>query len=98
LLIEGSKHVLDTYSPESRASAKRQLEALGVEVVLGQRVMDIRRDEVVLPDRTIRAGTILWAAGVGASPLMRSLGVPLDRQGRVLVEPDLSVPGHPSVF
>ncbi len=98
LLIEGGDDVLDAYAPDLRASARRQLEALGVEVITGRRVTDIRRDEVVLPDRTIRAGTVLWAAGVAASPITRSLGVPLDRRGRVPVGPDLSLPDHPEVF
>lgn len=98
VLIEGGEHVLDNYALELRESARRQLEKLGAEVITGQRVTGIRRDEVELADRTIRAGTILWAAGVGASPLTRSLGVPLDKQGRVLVKPDLSLPGNPRVF
>jgi len=98
LLIEGDSEVLGNYPPDLRASARRQLEKLGVEVMLGSRVKDIRRNEVVMPDRSIRAGNIVWAAGVGASPLTSSLGVPLDRQGRVLVRPDLSLPGFATVF
>jgi NADH dehydrogenase len=98
VLIEGGEHVLDTYPLELRESARRQLEKLGAEVITGRRASDIRRGEVVLGDLTIRAGTILWAAGVGASSVTRSLGVPLDRGGRVLVKPDLSLPGHPRAF
>lgn len=98
LLIEGGEHVLDTYPLDLRESARRQLEKLGAEVITGRKVSDIRRDEVELGEHTIRAGTILWAAGVGASSLTSSLGVPLDKQGRVLVKPDLSLPGHARVF
>ena len=61
-------------------------------------VTNIERDAVYVGNERIEAGTILWAAGVQASPLGRTLGVPLDRAGRVIVEPDLSIPGHPEVF
>jgi NADH dehydrogenase len=98
VLIEGGEHVLDSYPLELRESARRQLEKLGAEVITGRRATAIRRGEVELGDLTIRAGTIIWAAGVGASSVTKSLGVPLDRGGRVLVKPDLSLPGHPRVF
>jgi NADH dehydrogenase len=98
LLVEGGDRVLGTFPAELSASAKRQLEELGVEVRLNTRVSAIRAGEVDLGAETVRAGNIVWAAGVAASPVTRSLGVELDRAGRILVRPDLSVPGHPRVF
>ena len=64
----------------------------------GVRVTDIDARGVMLGDERLTAGTVLWAAGVAASPLVRTLGVPIDRAGRAIVEPDLSIPGHPEVF
>jgi NADH:quinone reductase (non-electrogenic) len=98
LLVEGSDRVLPTYPPELSEKARRQLERLGVTVRTGARVTDVRAGAVAVGDETIRARTILWGAGVQASPLLKELGVPMDRAGRVLVRPDLSVPGHPEVF
>lgn len=99
LLVEGSERVLATFPPDLSASARRQLEHLGVEVRTGRRVRDIRPGEVILDgDEVVRAANIIWGAGVGASPLTRQLGVELDRAGRVKVQPDTSVPGHPEVF
>ena len=99
ILLEGSPAVLGYFPPDLQASAQRQLEALGVHVRTGTRVADIREGEVELQSgEKIRAGTILWAAGVSASGLAQKLGVELDRAGRVKVNPDLSVPGHPEVF
>jgi NADH dehydrogenase len=98
ILIEGSPHLIGTFGPELSASAQRQLEKMGVEVHTGVRVQDIRPNEVVLPDQTIRAANIIWAAGVGASPLTRKLGGEVDRAGRIKVQADLSLPGHPEVF
>lgn len=99
ILIEGSPRVLAAFPPDLSDSARRQLEKLGVEVRTGLHVQDIREGEVVLPGgETIRAGSILWAAGVGAVPLTRTLGVETDRAGRLKVLPDLSLPGHPEVF
>ncbi|MBI3726614.1 FAD-dependent oxidoreductase, partial [bacterium] len=80
------------------ASARRQLERLGVEVRTGPRVTAIDSRGVTLGAETIPARTVLWAAGVAASPLGRSLGAPVDKAGRVQVERDLSVPGHREVF
>ena len=78
------------------AHAAAALARIGVEVRTGAPVTRVTPDAVWLGGEQIRARTVLWAAGVAASPLARSLGVPLDRAGRVLVEPDLSVPGHPA--
>lgn len=98
LLMGAGPRVLETFSPELSASAQRQLEKLGVEVRNNSRVEMIRDGEVVVGGETIRAGNIIWAAGVTGSPLGKLLGAPLDRGGRVAVQPDLSIPGHPEVF
>ncbi len=98
LLLEGQDRVLPEYSARSSAKALSQLERLGVEVRPQAFVTDIDRYGVSIGDESVGARTVLWAAGVSASPLVKSLGVPLDSAGRVEVEPDLSVPGHPRVF
>jgi len=98
VLVEGSERVLPPYPRELSEKARLQLERLGVTVWPGKLVTGIDADGVTLGADRIAAKTVLWAAGVAASPLGRSLGVPLDRQGRARVEPDLSLPGHPEVF
>jgi NADH:ubiquinone reductase (H+-translocating) len=98
VLVEGGERVLSTYHPELSLRAQRQLERLGVEVRLGTLVTSIEPDAVVIGEDRLPARTVVWAAGVSASPLGATLGVPLDRMGRVIVEPDLSVPGHENVF
>jgi NADH dehydrogenase len=99
ILIEGAPRVLSNYPPELSASAQRQLEALGVQVHTATLVKNIRDGEVELANGEIlRAGNIIWAAGVSATPLTKKLGVELDKGGRVKVNPDLSVPGHPEIF
>ncbi|MEZ4333199.1 MAG: NAD(P)/FAD-dependent oxidoreductase [Myxococcota bacterium] len=98
VLIEAAPRLLPPYSEKLSAAARAQLERLGVEVRTGAHVTGIDETGVSLGDERIEARTVLWAAGVAASPLGRSLGAPLDRAGRVRVEPDLSVPGHPEVF
>jgi len=97
VLIEAGPRVLPAYAPESSASAQRQLEHLGCEVRLGKPVTAVGRDGVSMGDETIAARTVIWAAGVEASPLAKSLNVPIDRAGRVRVQPDLSLPGRPEV-
>lgn len=98
ILIEGAERVLPPYPESLSASAQRQLEDLGVEVITSALVEDIDDGGVILSSgRRIEAGTVLWAAGVQASSLGRMLGE-VDRAGRVMVEPDLSLPGHPEVF
>jgi NADH dehydrogenase len=95
-LLEGSASLLSAYAPELRDKAKAELEHLGVEVRLGAMVTGVDERGVVVGDERIPARTVLWAAGVAASsPLVRSIGAPLDRAGRVKVEPDLTIPGHP---
>jgi len=98
VLVEASDRVLPPYPPKLSEKARLQLERLGVTVWLGKRVTGIDADGVTLGAERIDAKTVLWAAGVASSPLGRSLGAPLDRAGRVLVEADLSVPGHPEIF
>ncbi len=98
ILVEGGPRVLATFPPDLSASAQRQLEELGVDVRLGIHVQAIREGEIELAGEAIRAGTIIWAAGVAAVPLTRTLGVDVDRAGRLKVLPDLSLPGHPEVF
>jgi NADH dehydrogenase len=98
LLVEGKERVLPTYPPELSRKAQRQLEHLGVEVMTNAVVTSLSEKEVRIGDATVPTRTVLWAAGVQASPLARTLGVPLDRAGRVVVEADLSIPEHPNVF
>ncbi|MEX1243746.1 MAG: NAD(P)/FAD-dependent oxidoreductase [Thermoanaerobaculia bacterium] len=98
LLIEAGPRILPAYSAASSRRAVKTLERRGVEVRAGSPVTGIDPGGVQLGSDRIDAATVLWCAGVAASPLARSLGVPLDRAGRVIVEPDLSVPGHPHVF
>jgi NADH dehydrogenase len=98
VLIEAGPSILPSFPEKLRASARRALRKLGVEVWEDARVTDITPEAVRLGDDVVGAHTIMWAAGVAASPLGRSLGVPLDRAGRVTVQEDLSVPGHPDIF
>lgn len=99
ILIEGAPRILAHMPPSLSASAQRQLEHLGVQVWTGVKVRNISEGRVDLENgETIWAANIIWAAGVSATPLTKKLGVELDRAGRVKVNPDLSVPGHPEVF
>src|SRR4030095_10939367 len=98
VLLEGGARVLASF-PESLSSrAEDALRRIGVEVRTRAIVTRVTADAVWLGGEQIRARTVLWAAGVAAAPLTRTLGVPLDRADRVLVEPDLSIPGHPEAF
>jgi NADH dehydrogenase len=98
LLLEGIDRILPSYPPELSEKAKKQLEELGVEVRLNALVTAIDEEGVKVGEERIASHTVLWAAGVSASPLAKSLGAPLDRAGRVKVEQDLSVPGHPEIY
>ncbi len=98
LLLEGGPRVLGPYSEELSRKAEDQLRRLGVEVRTSSIVTRIEPGAVWAGDKKIPASVVLWAAGVAASPLGRKLGVPVDRAGRVLVEPDLSIPGHREVL
>lgn len=98
MLIEGSDRILSSYRPALSTKARHQLEKLGVEVQTGSPVTAIDEHGVSIGERRIDAGTVLWAAGVEASPLGADLEVPVDKMGRVLVADDLSIPEHPQVF
>jgi NADH dehydrogenase len=98
LLLEGGSRLLTAFEPDLAARALRDLEGLGVEVQLNAVVTRIENDAVYVGDRRIPTRTVLWAAGNQASPLARTLDAPLDRAGRVIVEPDLSVPRAPHIF
>jgi NADH:ubiquinone reductase (H+-translocating) len=99
IVIEASPRVLSHMHDDLQVSAQRQLEALGVQIRTGVKVSALSHGLVTLTTgEGIPAATIIWAAGVGAVPLTRTLGVEIDRAGRVKVNPDLSVPGHPGVF
>jgi NADH:ubiquinone reductase (H+-translocating) len=98
VLIEGGPSVLPAFPEPLRNAARRDLERLGVQVRTGTIVTRIAPGLVEAGDWHLRAETVLWAAGVAASPLGATLGAPVDRAGRVLVNPDLTVPGHPDIF
>ncbi len=98
ILVEAGPSILPAFPPDLRESARRALVRLGVDVRVGQAVTKVEDGAVWIGDERIDAHTILWAAGVQAAPLSRDLGPGLDRAGRVIVEPDLSVAGHPGVF
>ena len=101
VLLEGGARILEAFPQELSESAKHQLEELGVEVKTGKRVTSIDAHGVTLGEDRIGSGTVLWAAGVkttGVAQMVGGQGAPLDRGGRVVVLPDVSVPGHPEVF
>lgn len=99
VLIEAGPRILSHLPADLSASANQQLQALGVEIRTGAPVKTLRPGEVELDGgELIRAENIIWAAGVAAVPLTHKLGVELDRAGRVKVQPDLSLSGHPEVF
>jgi NADH dehydrogenase len=98
VLVEAVDRVLPPYPPDLSRKAQAQLERLGVEVRTSTRVTGIDADGVALGDERLAARTVVWAAGVAASPLGRALSASADRAGRVPVEPDLTLPGHPQVY
>jgi NADH dehydrogenase len=98
ILIEGGPRVLPAYSEHLSQKAKDQLQRLGVEVRTSQIVTGVEPGAVWVGNNRTSASVVLWAAGVAASELGRKLGVPIDKAGRVLVQPDLSIPGYPEVF
>jgi len=102
VVVEAGPSILSSFRDRLRAAARRSLGQLGVEVRENTRVVGIDAHGVDLQSgetrERINAATVLWAAGVAASPLIKTLGVPLDRVGRALVDPDLSIAGHPEVF
>jgi NADH:ubiquinone reductase (H+-translocating) len=98
ILLEGGPRVLPTYPEDLSASAERQLKDMGIEVRTNAMVTNIEQGVVFVGKERIPASVILWGAGVSASPLGKMLGVPVDKAGRVIIQPDLTVPGHPEVF
>ena len=103
ILVEGGPNLLAAFPDHLRTAARKSLERLGVDVLTGAIVTDIDAEGIAWTSSAghverIEAHTVLWAAGVAASPLAKSLGVPLDRVGRVSAEPTLQVPGHPEIF
>jgi NADH dehydrogenase len=98
ILVEGGPHVLPTYPEPLSAFARRALERLGVAVWTEKLVTKVEAGKVYMGEEMIETGTILWAAGVSAASVGRTLAVPTDRVGRVIVNDDLTLPGHPEVF
>jgi NADH dehydrogenase FAD-containing subunit len=98
VLVDMAPRVLGTFAEDLSAAAKRRLESLGVEVRLGHGVDQIDEDGVIVGAERIASKTVIWTAGVTPSPAGRWLNVETDRAGRVRVQPDLSVPGHPEIF
>ncbi|KKC39791.1 NADH dehydrogenase [Devosia epidermidihirudinis] len=98
VLIEGGKRVLANFKPELSDYTLKSLRDLGVEVILGEPVTEVDADGVTYGDKRLDAQTVIWAAGVQASPAAEWLGLEADRAGRVKVENDLTVPGHPEIF
>lgn len=98
VLIEAGPRVLPAFTEDLSAYARRSLEQIGVEVVLGKPVSDCNADGVIYGGEKLDAKTIIWAAGVRASPAAEWLGAEADRAGRLIVSPDLTVPGHPEIF
>ncbi len=98
VLIEAGPRVLAGFADELSAYALRSLQSIGVEVMLNQAVTECSADGVVYGGQVLQAKTLIWAAGVRASPAAEWLGAPADRAGRLQVLPDLTVPGHPDIF
>ena len=98
VLLEGGPRILPAYPDDLSRSAEEQLKRLGVEVHTSAMVTNVTPGTVHMGETQLPAAVILWAAGVAASPLGKKLGAPVDRAGRVAVNPDLSLPGHPEVF
>ncbi|MBZ9768109.1 NAD(P)/FAD-dependent oxidoreductase [Mesorhizobium sp. CA6] len=98
VLIEAGDRILANFAPQLSDYARKALERLGVTVELGRPVTHLDAEGVVFGDARLSARTIIWAAGVAASPAAEWLGAPADRAGRVVVEPDLTVPGSPDIF
>jgi NADH:quinone reductase (non-electrogenic) len=98
ILIEAGPRILPSFEPVLASRAARDLEALGVQIWVDSLVTEIDASGVQIGPERVSTGTVLWAAGVRASDLGSSLGAPRDPQGRVKVEPDLTVPGHPELF
>lgn len=97
-LIEALPHILPVYPQKLSLRAERDLKEMGIRVVTGEKVTNITDEGVQVGELFIPCKNVIWAAGNQAEPLLKTLETPLDRQGRALVEPDLSIPGHPEIF
>jgi NADH:ubiquinone reductase (H+-translocating) len=97
-LIEATPYILPTFPNKLSLRAKKDLENLGVKVIVGKKVTNVTQEGVQVEDQFIPSHNVIWAAGNQASPLLKTLDVPLDRPGRVLVGPDLTIPEHPDIF
>jgi NADH:ubiquinone reductase (H+-translocating) len=98
VLVDRGTRPLATFAPELSEAAKRHMERLGVEVRLGQGVDSVDEHGVIVAGERIAAKTVIWTAGVTASPAAKWLNAESDHAGRVRIQPDLSIPGHPEVF
>jgi len=98
ILIEAGPRILPSMTPQLSDEAVRELGQLGVEVRVNTKVSVINEKGIQAGDEFIESDTILWAAGVAANPLNKKLGIELDRQGRIIVKEDLTIPGHPEIF
>lgn len=98
IVLQGEDRLLPQFCPELSEQAKHDLESMGVEVRLNSRVTEVTSEGVWIGSEMIAARSVFWAAGVEASPIAKTLGVPLDRSGRIVVEGDLTVAGHKVVF
>ena len=98
VVVEAGPTILPSFAPKLRDAARRSLQRLRVEIRENTRVTGVDANGVTFDSERLDAGTVLWTAGVAASPIAATLGVPQDRAGRVIVERDLSVPGHPEAF
>lgn len=97
-LVEMAPRILPPFPPKLSARAQKDLEKMGVRVITEKLVTNITEEGVQIGEDFIAARNVIWAAGNQASPLLKTLDIPLDRQGRAMVEPDLSLPGHPEIF
>ncbi len=97
-LIEALPHILPSYPEHLSEHARRDLQELGVTVMTGKKVVNVTKEGVQIEDQFIEARNIIWAAGNQASPLLKALDIPLDRAGRAIVGPDLSIPGSSDIF
>ena len=98
VLIEGGSRLLPGFRLPIPENARKQLESIGVEIITNELVTNIDEEGVMLGQNRINAATVIWGAGVQASPLANSFDIPKDRMGRIIVEPDCSIPNHPEVF
>ncbi len=97
-LVEAAPHILPMYSPKLSQRAKQDLQHLGVIVIEGKKVTQITEEGVQVEETFYPCKNVIWAAGNQASPILKTLDVPLDRQGRVVTLPDMSIPNHPEIF